>query len=53
VVVYLEQGADSLYMVQLMPLHPQTMSSLALFKSKLVFYISGTGFPRLSWKRGR
>jgi len=32
----LEQGANCLHMVQLMPLHPQTPSSLASFKSRLV-----------------
>ena len=32
----LEQGADCLYMVQLIPLHPKTRSSLASFKSRLV-----------------
>jgi len=31
VVICLERGADCLHMVQLMPLHPQTPSSLALF----------------------
>ena len=31
VVICLEQGADCLYMVQLMPLHSNTLSSLALF----------------------
>ena len=35
-VICLEQGADCLHMVQLMPLHPKTPSSLASFKSKLV-----------------
>jgi len=35
VVFCLEQGADFLHMVQLMPLHPKTLSSLALFKSRL------------------
>jgi len=33
VVICLEQGADCLL---LMPLHPQTLSSLASFKSRLV-----------------
>jgi len=37
VVIYLEQRADCLHMVQLMPLHPKTPSSLASFKSRLVF----------------
>jgi len=36
VVVCLEQGADCLHMVQLMPLHPKTPSSLASFKSRLI-----------------
>ena len=30
------QGADCLHMIQLMPLHPKTPSSLAWFKSRLV-----------------
>jgi len=36
VVICLERGEDCLHMVQLMPLHPKTPSSLALFKSRLV-----------------
>jgi len=36
VVICLEQGADCLHMVQLMPLHPKTPPSLASFKSRLV-----------------
>ena len=36
VVICLERGADCLHMVQLMPLHPKTPSSLASFKSRLV-----------------
>jgi len=36
VVICLEWGADCLHMVQLMPLHPKTTSSLASFKSRLV-----------------
>ena len=35
-VICREQGADCLHMVQLMPLHPKTLSSLASFKSRLV-----------------
>ena len=35
-VICLERGADCLHMVQLMPLHPETPSSLASFKSGLV-----------------
>jgi len=36
VVMYLEWGADCLHIVQLMPLHPKTPSSLASFQSRLV-----------------
>ena len=36
VVICLKRGADFLHMVQLMPLHPKTTSSLASFKSRLV-----------------
>jgi len=36
VVVCLQRGADCLHMVQLMPLHPETQSSLASFKSRRV-----------------
>ena len=36
-VICLEQGADCLHMVQLMPLHPKTPSSVASFKSRLLF----------------
>ena len=36
VVICLERGAECLHVVQLMPLHPQTPSSLASFKSRLV-----------------
>jgi len=36
VVICLERGADCLHVVQLMPLHPETPSSAASFKSKLV-----------------
>jgi len=38
-----------LHMVQLMPLHPKTPSSLASFKSRLVLP-SSTGLPRLPGK---
>jgi len=36
VVICLDQGAGCVHLVQLMPLHPQTPSSLASFKSRLV-----------------
>jgi len=36
VVICLDQGADCLHMVQLMPLHPKTLLSLVSFKSRLV-----------------
>ena len=36
VVICLERGADCLHIVQLMPLHPKTPSSLASLKSRLV-----------------
>ena len=35
-VICLKLGADCLHMVQLMPLHPNTPSSLAALKSRLV-----------------
>ena len=38
-VICLERGADCLHVVQLMPLHPKTPSSLASFKSRLVLII--------------
>jgi len=36
VVICLERTSNCLYIVQLMPLHPKTPSSLALFESRLV-----------------
>jgi len=36
VVIHLERGVECLHMVQLMPLHPESSSSLASFKSWLV-----------------
>ena len=36
VVICLERSADCLHMVQLMPLHPETPSSIASFQSRLV-----------------
>ena len=37
-VVCLKRGTDGLHMVQLMPRHPKTLSSLASFKSRLVLH---------------
>ena len=37
-VICLEQGADCLCIVKLMPLHPETPSSLASFISRLVVH---------------
>ena len=51
-VICLEQGADCLHMVQLMPLHPKPHHLLPHLNPDW-FYLSGTGLPRLSWKRGR
>jgi len=45
VVIRLQQGADCLHMVQLMPLHPKTPSSLASFKSRLVFTFLVPAYP--------
>ena len=39
-VISQERGADCLHMVQVMPLHPKTPSSLASFKSRLVLSFS-------------
>jgi len=41
----LQQGADCLHMVKLMPLHPKTTSSLASFKSKMVFTFLVLAYP--------
>ena len=49
-VICQERGADRLHMVQLMPPHPKTPSSLASFKSRLV-YLSGTGLPSCLGKK--
>jgi len=40
VVIYLQRCAECLHMVQLVLLHPQTPSSLALFKPRLVLPFS-------------
>jgi len=52
VVIYLERGADCLHIVQLMLLHRKPHHLLPHLNSDW-FYFSGTGLPRLSWKRGR
>jgi len=52
VVICLERGADCLHMVQLMPLNHKTPSTLTRINPDW-FQLSGTGLPRLSWKRGR
>ena len=51
-VICLERGADCSHMVQLMPLHPETASSLASFKSRLVLPYWYRLTQGLSWKRG-
>ena len=48
---WLQRGADCLHMVQLMPLHPKTHHLLPHLNPDW-FDLSGTGFPRLSCKRG-
>jgi len=45
VVICLEQDAYCLHMVQLMTLHPKTPSSLASFKSRLVFIFLIPAYP--------
>jgi len=45
VVICLEQGAHRWHMVQLMPLHPETPSPLASFKSRLVFAFLVPAYP--------
>jgi len=52
VVICLERGADCLHIVQLMLLHRKPHHLLPHLNSDW-FYFSGTGLPRLSWKRGR
>jgi len=47
VVICLEQGADDLHMVQLIP------SSLAWTVKSRVVYLSGSSLPWLSWIKGR
>ena len=52
VVICLKRDADRLHMVQLMPLHPKTLSSLATLKSRLVLPFCYR-FTQVSWKRDR
>ena len=52
VVICLEQGADCLNMVQLMPLPSQNPVTSCLVFNPDWFDLSGTGLPRLLWKRG-
>ena len=55
VVICPEQGADCIWSSWSL-CHPQTPSSLASFKSRMVFYSSGTGFSALTllvgWQEG-
>jgi len=44
-----DRGADCLHMVQLMPLHPKTPSSLASFKSILVYLFLVLAYPGCPW----
>ena len=44
-VVCLERGADCLYVVQLMPLHPKTPPSLASLQSRLVLPFLVLAYP--------
>jgi len=50
VVICLERGAGCLHMVQLMPLHPKTPSSLASFKSRLVLSFLVLAYPGCAGK---
>ena len=51
--ICLERSADRLHMAQLMPLHPKPHRLLPhLGLNPDWFYLSGTGLPRLSGKRG-
>ena len=49
-VICLEQGADELHVVLLLPLPPHR---LLLYSYPEWFNLSGAGLPRLSWKGGR
>jgi len=50
VVVYLKRGADCLHIVQLMPRHPKTPSSLASFKSTgLTFLVPAYSAYDMTW----
>jgi len=50
VVIRLQQGANDLHMVQLLPLPPR---HLLLHSNPDWFNLSGASLARLSWKRGR
>jgi len=45
VVICLVRGTDCLHVVQLMPLHPKTLSFLATFKCRLVFTFLVSAYP--------
>jgi len=55
VVICLERGADCLHIIQLMPLHPKTLSSLASLKSRLVlpFCVKSTEGKSTNGKRNQ
>jgi len=50
-VICLEQGADCLHMVQLMPLQFPKPHHLLPHLNPDCFYLSDSSLPRLSWKR--
>ena len=52
-IMCLEQGADCLHMVQLMPLPSPKDHHLLPHLNPDWFYLSGTGLARLSLKSGR
>ena len=51
-VICVERGADCSHMVQLMPLPSAKPHNLLPHLNPDWFYLSGTGLPKLSWKRG-
>jgi len=52
-VIWLEQRADCLHMVQLMPLPSHNHTHCPQSGNSELFQHSGIGLPGLSWKRGR